>query len=97
MKSGNVVAQASSRARAEGVDTTPTPYYGDSPVLVKDKVVDGYVRTSQTTPGAAAEPAYFERIAAAAAVNDATLAATSRPMTCTARPTPPPRASSCAC
>jgi len=72
MKTGKVVAQSSARSRDQGLDATPTAYYRDSPVLVKDKVVEGYVRTSETPPGKAADPAYFERIAAAPLVNDAT-------------------------
>jgi outer membrane protein OmpA-like peptidoglycan-associated protein len=75
MKTGIVVAQASSRARGEGLDMNPTPYYRDSPIiLVKDKVVDGYIRTSATVPGLPADPVYFQRIAAATLVNDGTLA-----------------------
>jgi outer membrane protein OmpA-like peptidoglycan-associated protein len=74
LKDGTVVAQASSRARDEGVDTNPTPYYRDSPVLVKDKVVDGYIVTSQTPPGRPADPVYFERVATATTVSDATVA-----------------------
>ena len=74
IKTGNVVAQASSRARDDGLDTTPTPYYRDSPVLVKDKVVDGYIRTSQTQPGQPAAKDYFERLATATTINEATIA-----------------------
>ena len=74
LKEGMVVAQASSRAREEGVDTNPTPYYRDSPVVVKDKVVDGYIATSQTPPGRPADAAYFERVASATTVSEATLA-----------------------
>src|SRR5690606_22528519 len=48
LKSGKVVAQASAIARDDGLDTNPTPYYRDSPVLVKDKVIEGYIRTSTT-------------------------------------------------
>ena len=47
MKSGTVVARASSRARDDALDTTPTPYYRDSPVLVRDKIVDGYIGTAE--------------------------------------------------
>jgi outer membrane protein OmpA-like peptidoglycan-associated protein len=74
LKTGNVVAQAASRARDDGLDTTPTPYYRDSPVLVKDQVVDGYIRTSQTAPGQPAAKDYFERLATATTINEATLA-----------------------
>src|SRR5205823_3919697 len=71
---GTVVAQASSRARDEGLDTNPTPYYRDSPIVVKDKVVDGYIVTSQTPPGRPADPVYFERVATATTVSEATVA-----------------------
>src|SRR5262245_262043 len=43
MKTGTVVARASSLARDEGLDTTPTAYYRDSPILLKDQVVDAYI------------------------------------------------------
>ena len=75
MKTGTVVAQASSRARDEGIDMNPTPYYRDSPILlVRDKVVDGYIRTSATAPGQPADPVYFQRVTAATYVNEGTLA-----------------------
>jgi outer membrane protein OmpA-like peptidoglycan-associated protein len=74
LKSGTVVAQASSRARGAGLDTTPTPYYRDSPVLVKDKIVEGYIRTSQTAPGQPAVRDYFDRLATATTINEATQA-----------------------
>ncbi|MBC7731751.1 MAG: OmpA family protein [Bacteriovorax sp.] len=72
LKSGNVVAQASALARDEGLDHTPLPYYQDSPVLVKDQVIDGYVRTSTTVPGQRADAFYIERIAVATMINEAT-------------------------
>jgi outer membrane protein OmpA-like peptidoglycan-associated protein len=74
LKSGNVVAQSSARARDDGQDTTPTPYYRDSPVLVKDKVVDGYIRTAATAPGRPADADYFQRVNVAMVINAATTA-----------------------
>lgn len=72
LKSGNVVAQASALARDDGLDHTPLAYYRDSPVLVKDKVIEGYARTSVTPPGQRGDAFYLERIAAATLVNEAT-------------------------
>jgi len=72
LKTGSVVAQASAIARDEGIDSTPLAYYRDSPVLVKDKVIDGYVATSATPPGQKADAYYMERIAAATLINEAT-------------------------
>ena len=73
LKTGNVAAQASAMARPDGVDMTPLPYYRDSPVLVKDKVIEGYVRTSATAPGGRADAAYIERVSTAALINDANI------------------------
>ena len=72
LKSGTVVAQASALARDEGLDHTPPAYYRDSPVLVKDKVIEGYARTSATPPGQRGDAFYLERIAAATVINEAT-------------------------
>ena len=71
LKSGQVVAQASAVARDEALDHTPMRVYQDSPVLVKDKVIEGYVRTSATPPGKAADSYYFERVAVATVISDA--------------------------
>ena len=68
----NVVAQASALARDDGLDTRPTPYYQDSPIVVKDQVIDGYIRTTQAAPGSAADAYYMDRVAAATLINDAT-------------------------
>jgi outer membrane protein OmpA-like peptidoglycan-associated protein len=70
--SRTVLAQASALARDDGLDTSPTAYYQDSPVLVKDQVVEGYIRTAQTAPGQAADAYYLERLSAAVLINDGT-------------------------
>ncbi|MDE2371970.1 MAG: OmpA family protein [Burkholderiales bacterium] len=71
LRSGKVVAQASALAQDRGLDHQPLPYYQDSPVLVKDGVVDGYVRTTATPPGQAADATYFERLSVATVISDA--------------------------
>jgi len=72
MATRNVLAQASALARDDGLDNSPTAYYQDSPILVKDQVVDGYVRTAQTAPGQPADAYYLDRLAASALINDGT-------------------------
>jgi outer membrane protein OmpA-like peptidoglycan-associated protein len=74
LKSGAVMAQASTRAVDDRLDATPTPYYRDSPVLVKDKVVDGYIRTAQATPGTPADVEYFQRVNVGTTITAATQA-----------------------
>ncbi|MEP6720735.1 MAG: OmpA family protein [Variovorax sp.] len=73
MKAGTVAAQSSAVASRDSVDMSPLPYYRDSPVLLKDEVIDGLVRTSTAAPGEKADAIYLERIATATVVNDATL------------------------
>jgi outer membrane protein OmpA-like peptidoglycan-associated protein len=74
LRSGTVVAQASSLAIDQGLDHAPLPYYRDSPVLVKDKVVDGYIRTAQATPGTPADAEYFQRVNVGTTITAATQA-----------------------
>jgi outer membrane protein OmpA-like peptidoglycan-associated protein len=62
IKTGFVVAQSIARIRSEGVDTTPTAFYRDSPSLTKDRVVEGQIRTAQTPTGGAADEVYLSRL-----------------------------------
>ena len=71
IKTGQVVAQASALARDDGLNHTPLAIYQDSPVLVKDKVIDGYISTALTAPGRAANGLYMERVAVASVINEA--------------------------
>ncbi|HEY2187487.1 MAG TPA: OmpA family protein [Caldimonas sp.] len=72
LRTGLVVAQAWSLAREENLDQTPSRYYRDVPVLIKDKVVEGYAKTTTTTPGQRADSYYLERIGAASVISEAT-------------------------
>ena len=72
LKTGLVVAQASALAREENLDSTPSRYYRDSPVLIKDKVVEGYAKTAATPVGQRGDTYYLERIGAASVINEAT-------------------------
>jgi hypothetical protein len=74
LASGNVVAQSSAVARDEGLDHTPLPYYRDTPMPTKDRVVEGYVRTTATPPGQHADAYYLQRLAVAPVIKDATSA-----------------------
>ena len=73
IKTGTVSTQSSAVVRGDTVDMSPLAYYRDSPILVKDKVVDGYVRTASTPAGQRADAPYLERIATATTINDANL------------------------
>jgi outer membrane protein OmpA-like peptidoglycan-associated protein len=72
LKSGLVVAQASALAREENLNSTPSRYYRDSPVLIRDKVAEGYAKTAATPVGQHADSYYMERIGAASVISEAT-------------------------
>jgi flagellar motor protein MotB len=72
IKTTLVAAQASALALEENLDATATPYYKDSPVIIKDKVVEGYAKTTAAAPGQHADPYYMARIAASSVISEAT-------------------------
>ena len=75
LRSGKIVSKGFARAAMDGVDMTPTAFFLDSPAWAPDPAVNGYIRTCQgTRAGDPINPAYYDRIMAAAMINDATLA-----------------------
>lgn len=64
--SGLVVAQSAARFREGGLDGAPTRFYDESPSLVRDRSVEGYLRTSETPAGQPADALYVEQIPTAA-------------------------------
>jgi flagellar motor protein MotB len=72
LSTNKIVAKGIARAIPSGVDTTPTAYFSDSPVWVKDDAVEAYIKTCQLTKlGDTLDPAYRERIETAAIVSAA--------------------------
>ena len=67
-RSGFVVAMAAAQATGETVDITPTRFYRDSPSLVKDRTVEGQIRTAQTPAGTAADGVYLSSLSVAALI-----------------------------
>ncbi len=59
---GLVVAQTAARFVAKGADASPTRFYEESPSLVRDRSVEGYVKTSETRKGSAADALYVSQI-----------------------------------
>ena len=75
LKTGKLVSKGLAFSQTEGVDTTPSVYYRDSPAWTEDPATLGYIRTCQgTKAGDPINPAYWDRIMAAAMINDAILA-----------------------
>jgi outer membrane protein OmpA-like peptidoglycan-associated protein len=72
LRTGKIVSKGFGRAALQGVDMTPTAFFLDSPAWAPDPSVQGYVRTCQgTKAGDPINPAYYDRIMAAAMINDA--------------------------
>jgi hypothetical protein len=67
-RSGIVMALAAAQATGETVDITPTSFYRDSPSLVKDRTVEGQIRTAQTPAGTAADGVYLSSLTVAALI-----------------------------
>jgi len=74
IKTRSIAAHVTSRARPQGIDTTPSPYYRDSPVLLRDNVVEQIEATSRATAGEPTPPGYLDRVPAATLLADATTA-----------------------
>jgi len=73
LKSRKIVSKGVARAKPEGVDTTPTSYFADSPMIAKDPATEAYIKSCQgTRAGDPIEQVYTDRILAAAFINDAT-------------------------
>jgi outer membrane protein OmpA-like peptidoglycan-associated protein len=72
LRSGKIVSKGFARSKPEGVDITPTQFFLDSPAWAPDAATEGYVKTCQgTKAGDPINPAYWDKIVAAAMVNDA--------------------------
>ena len=68
---GIVVAQSAARFVQPGLDAAPTKFYNDSPSLVRDRSVDGYLKTAETKAGAPADALYVEQLPTAALLSQA--------------------------
>lgn len=72
LKSKKIISKGVARAKPDGVDSTPTAYFNDSPVSAKDGATDSYIKSCQgTKPGDSIEQVYTDRILAAALISDA--------------------------
>ncbi|CAN5914037.1 hypothetical protein BH11PSE13_BH11PSE13_29420 [soil metagenome] len=71
VRSGIVVAQASAMARDDELDNTPLAFEQDSPVLPKDRLIEGYARTAATPAGQPADAYYLQGLPVAPIVSAA--------------------------
>jgi outer membrane protein OmpA-like peptidoglycan-associated protein len=70
-QNGLVVAQSAVPFREAGLDSSPTAFYSDSPSLVRDRSVDGYIRTSETKAGSQADALFIEQLPTEAVLAEA--------------------------
>lgn len=69
--SGLVIAQSAVQFRQAGLSKVPTAFYRDSPSTVKDRSVQGYMKTADTAKGKPADALYIQQIPTAAILADA--------------------------
>ena len=71
LKTKTIISKGVARALPEGIDPTPTAFFADSPVFVKDVSIDAYIKSCQGTKvGDTIDQAYADRILVASLVND---------------------------
>lgn len=72
LQSGKTVAKAVTRARLDGVDTTPISFFRESPAWTDDANIKGYINTCQATRvGDPISPDYLGGIMTASIVSEA--------------------------
>lgn len=72
MDSRSIVGKGTARAKLDGVDTTPLPYFRDSPAWALDQVTESYIKTCQGSKvGDAMDSFYLARVVSAASVQQA--------------------------
>ena len=72
LETKKIVSKGVARARPEGIDTTPTAFFADSPAFIKDPATDAYIKTCQASRlGDAIDTAYVDGLQVAALVDDA--------------------------
>ncbi|HEY9225729.1 MAG TPA: OmpA family protein [Gemmatimonadaceae bacterium] len=70
-QSGLVVAQSAARFVEAGLDSKPTRFFAESPVLVRDRSNEGYTKTTETPAGRAADPLYISQVETSALLAEA--------------------------
>jgi len=72
LQSGKTIAKGVARAQLDGVDSTPTAFFRDSPAWTDDAQVKGYINTCQATKvGDPISPVYLDGILTAAVISEA--------------------------
>ena len=72
LKTGKLVSKGLAFAKADGVDSSPLPYFRDAPVWMDDPATSGYIRTCQgTRAGDPINPNYLDRVVTAATIAEA--------------------------
>lgn len=71
-RTGKIVSKGVARALPADVDASPTAHFDESPAWLRDRAVEGYIKTCQgTRPGDPIDSFYADRIVAAALIADA--------------------------
>lgn len=72
LSSNKIVGKGEARSTIDGIDTTRTAYFEDSPVWIKDAAVEAYIQTCGTAKvGDPADAVYVKNIDSAATIAEA--------------------------
>jgi outer membrane protein OmpA-like peptidoglycan-associated protein len=72
LQTGKIVSKGRSHAKPAGVDVWPTAYFQESPIWIKDPVVDGYIKTCQGRQvGDTIDPVYAAHLVAEVVISAA--------------------------
>ena len=71
LRTGTIISKGATRALPDGIDPTPTAFFADSPVLVRDPATEAYIKNCQASRlGDPIDPVYADRIQVAVHVNN---------------------------
>jgi outer membrane protein OmpA-like peptidoglycan-associated protein len=70
LHSRSIVSKGVAKAKPEGIDTSPTPAFADSPVWANDPALNAYIKTCQGTKiGDVLDPTYAETLGASTLIS----------------------------
>ncbi|HVT39056.1 MAG TPA: OmpA family protein, partial [Gemmatimonadaceae bacterium] len=70
-RTGIVIGRAVAPFREVGLDVSTTRFYTDSPSLVRDRSVEGYLKTAETEKGGSADALYIDQLPTGALIANA--------------------------
>jgi outer membrane protein OmpA-like peptidoglycan-associated protein len=74
LRAGRIVNRATTRVRAGDVNTTPAPFFRDSPAWLPDVAAAAYLRTAEAGSGQPVDPLYLQALSVQALIAEGMVA-----------------------